>query len=112
MPSIYDGGTNATANRDLNTIVFNDAPWVLENNDPLKASVTSTWAAATGPIQRLRAMGVDAYRLYLRMELMRDYPYTRLNGATGVLHYQADGGIHRQLRNAVIVNGIASPLPE
>ena len=112
MPSIYDGGTNATANRDLNTIVFNDAPWVLENNDPLKASVTSTWAAATGPIQRLRAMGVDAYRLYLRMELMRDYPYTRLSGATGVLHYQADGGIHRQLRNAVIVNGIASPLPE
>ena len=112
MPSIYDGGTNATANRDLNTIVFNDAPWVLENNDPLKASVTSTWAAATGPIQRLRAMGVDAYRLYLRMELMRDYPYTRLSGATGMLHYQADGSIHRQLRNAVIVNGIASPLPE
>lgn len=112
MPSIYDGGTNTTANRDLNTVVFNDAPWVLENNDPLKESVTSTWAAATGPIQRLRAMGVDAYRLYLRMELMRDYPYTRLSGATGVLHYQADGGIHRQLRNAVIVNGIASPLPE
>ena len=112
MPSIYDGGTNAAANRDLNTVVFNDAPWVLENSDPLKASVTSTWAAATGPIQRLRAMGVDAYRLYIRMELMRDYPYTRLSGATGKLHYQADGGIHRQLRNAVIVNGIASPLPE
>ena len=112
MPSIYDGGTNTTANRDLNTVVFNDAPWVLENIDPLKASVTDTWAAATGPIQRLRAMGVDAYRLYLRMELMREFPYTRLSGATGVLHYQADGSIHRQLRNAVIVNGIASPLPE
>lgn len=112
MPSIYDGGTNATANRDLNTVVFNDAPWVLENIDPLKADVTATWAAATGPIQRLRAMGVDAYRLYLRMELMRDYPYTRLSGATGTLHYQADGSIHRRLRNAVIVNGIASPLPE
>ena len=112
MPSIYDGGTNTAANRDLNTVVFNDAPWVLENIDPLKADVTATWAAATGPIQRLRAMGVDAYRLYLRMELMRDYPYTRLSGATGTLRYRADGGIHRQLRNAVIIDGIASPLPE
>lgn len=112
MPSIYDGGTNTAANRDLNNVVFNDAPWVLENSDPLKASVTATWAPATGPIQRLRAMGADAYRLYLRMELMRDYPYTRLSGATGTLHYQADGSIHRTLRNAVIVNGIANPLPE
>ena len=112
MPSIYDGGTNAAANRDLNTVVFNDAPWVLEDIDPLKASVTETWAAATGPIQRLRAMGVDAYRLYIRMELMRAFPYTRLSGATGTLHYQADGSIHRQLRNAVIVNGLANPLPD
>lgn len=112
MPSIYDGGTNPSANRDLNNVVFNDAPWVLENIDPLKASVTETWAPATGPIQRLRAMGVDTYRLYLRMELMRDYPYTRLSGATGTLHYHADGSIHRQLRNAVIVNGVANPLPE
>lgn len=112
MPSIYDGGTNTVANRDLNTVVFNDAPWVLENLDPLKASVTATWAPATGPIQRLRAMGVDAYRLYLRMELMREYPYTHLNGATGLLHYQVDGSIHRQLSNAVIVDGIANLLPE
>lgn len=110
MPSIYDGGNNTTANRDLNNVIFNDAPWMLDNNDPLKANVTSTWSAASGPIQRLRAMGVDAYRLYLRMELMREFPYTRLSGATGELHYRSDGSIHRQLRNAVFVNGIASIL--
>lgn len=111
MPSIYDGGSNTAANRDLNTIIFNDAPWLLEDTDPLKPSVTDTWAAASGPIQRLRAMGVDAYRLYLRMELMRAYPYTRINGATGELRYQANGSsIHRRLRNAVIVDGIAKPL--
>ncbi len=110
MPSIYDGGTNTAANRDLNNIIFNDAPWILENDDPLKADASSTWSAASGPIQRLRAMGVDAYRLYLRMELMREFPYTRLNGATGELHYESDGSIHRKLRNAVFVNGIANPL--
>lgn len=112
MPSIYDGGTNPTANRDLNNVIFNDAPWILDNDDPLKPSVTSTWSAASGPIQRLRAMGVDAYRLYLRMELMREFPYTRLNGATGELHYEADGSIHRRLRNAVFVNGVANILSD
>ena len=112
MPSIYDGGSNSTANRDLNNVIFNDAPWILENEDPLKADVSATWSAASGPIQRLRAMGVDAYRLYLRMELMRDFPYTRLSGATGELHYESDGSIHRTLQNAVFVNGIASPLTD
>lgn len=112
MPSIYDGGINSAANRDLNNVIFNDAPWVLDGSDPLKASVVQTWSAASGPIQRLRAMGVDAYRLYLRMEQMRAYPYTRVSGATGTLYYRPDGGIHRQLRNAVIVNGEANLLTD
>src|SRR5690606_10159202 len=111
-PSIYDGGTNPAANRDLNNIIFNDAPWVLDGTDPLKPAVVQTWSAASGPIQRLRAMGVDAYRLYLRMEQMRAYPYTRVSGATGLLSYREDGSIHRQLRNAVIVNGIANLLSD
>ncbi|MEZ5528060.1 MAG: penicillin-binding protein activator [Gammaproteobacteria bacterium] len=112
MPSIYDGGINPAANRDLNNVIFNDAPWVLDGSDPLKATVVQTWSAASGPIQRLRAMGVDAYRLYLRMEQMRAYPYTRVSGATGTLYYRPDGGIHRQLHNAVIVNGEANLLTD
>lgn len=112
MPSIYDGGTNPAANRDLNNVIFNDAPWVLDGSDPLKPSVVQTWSAASGPIQRLRAMGVDAYRLYLRMEQMRAFPYTRVSGATGTLYYRPDGGIHRQLRNAIIVNGEANMLSD
>ncbi len=112
MPSIYDGGVNVAANRDLNNVVFNDAPWVLENTDPLKPVVRETFNAASGPIQRLRAMGVDAYRLTLRMAQMRAYPYTRVSGATGQLSYREDGSIHRQLRNAVIVNGEANLLSD
>lgn len=112
MPSIYDGGTNPIANMDLSGIVFNDAPWILDSSDPLKEAANNTWAAASGPVQRLRAMGVDAYRLYLRMEQMRAYPYTRLEGATGTLSIKPDGSIHRTLRNAVVMNGEASVLAE
>jgi outer membrane PBP1 activator LpoA protein len=112
MPSIYDGGTNPAANQDLNGIIFNDAPWVLEQSDPLKSAANNTWAAASGPVQRLRAMGVDAYRLYLRMEQMRAFPYMRLQGATGALSIMPDGSIHRALRNAVVLNGEATVLSE
>lgn len=111
MPSIYDGGSSAVTNRDLNGVIFNDAPWVLDDRDPLKRSASSTWPAASGPIQRLRAMGVDSYRLYLRLPQMERFPYTRIVGATGMLSMKPDGGIRRQLNNAVIVNGVASALP-
>ncbi len=111
MPSIYDGGGTPAANRDLNGIVFNDAPWILEDKDPLKQSALATWTAASGPIQRLRAMGVDSFRLYLRLEQLRQFPYTRISGATGLLTMKPDGGIRRELSNAVIVNGAASVLP-
>lgn len=111
MPSIFDGGSSPAANRDLNGIVFNDAPWILSDSDPLKQNATATWAAASGPIQRLRAMGVDSFRLYLRLEQLRRFPYTRISGATGVLTMKPDGGIRRELSNAVIVNGVASVLP-
>ncbi len=112
MPSIYDGGSNAAANQDLNGIIFNDAPWILEQSDPLKSAADSTWTSASGPVQRLRAMGVDAYRLHLRMLQMHAYPYTRLEGATGTLSMQSDGSVRRELRNAVVINGAASLLNE
>lgn len=111
MPSIYDGGSSPAANRDLNGIIFNDVPWILEDSDPLRQSALATWTAASGPIQRLRAMGVDSFRLYLRLEQLRQFPYTRVSGATGLLTIKPDGGIRRELSNAVIVNGAASVLP-
>ncbi len=111
MPAIYDGGSNPVANRDLNGVVFNDAPWVLSNQDPLKKIVNDTWPSASGPVQRLRAMGADSYRLYLRLEQMHRFPYTHLDGATGRLSLKPDGGIRRELNNAVMDNGVASVMP-
>lgn len=111
MPAIHDAGANPVANRDLNGVIFSDAPWILNDTDPLKAIATDTWASASGPVKRLRAMGVDSYRLLLRLEQMRRFPYTRVQGATGLLSLNEDGGIQRELENAVITDGIASVLP-
>lgn len=111
MPAIHDAGANPVANRDLNGVIFSDAPWILNDMDPLKASAADTWAPASGPVRRLRAMGVDSYRLFLRLEQMQRFPYTRVQGATGILSLKPDGGIQRELENAVITDGIANVLP-
>lgn len=95
MPAIYDGAGIAT-NRDLNGIVFIDAPWLL-TTDPLKQSVATTFSAGSGPVERLRAMGVDSYRLHTRLAQLDNFPGISIQGATGVLTMRDDGSIKREL---------------
>lgn len=105
MPAIYDGRRDATGNRDLNGITFVDAPWVLDGNDPLRSSTSVVWPQAAGPVQRLRAMGIDSYRLHARISQLENFPGIRLQGATGVLSMRDDGSIMRELIGAQFVDG-------
>lgn len=110
MPAIYDGGANVTGNRDLNGIVFVDAPWILSNTDPLKSKTFNVWNDASGPVQRLRAMGVDSFRLHARIAQLANFPGIRIQGATGILSMRSDGSISRELIGAQIINGEAEIL--
>jgi outer membrane PBP1 activator LpoA protein len=113
MPAIYDGRSDTTVNRDLNGITFVDAPWVLGIDDPLRASIGSVWSPATGPVKRLRAMGIDSFRLYARISQLENFPDTRLQGATGILSMREDGTIMRDLMGARFIDGnILVLLPE
>lgn len=110
LPSINDGLNNQGANGDLNGIVFTDAPWLLSEPNPLKRALTENLRPAQGPLQRLRALGVDSYRLYARLQQMQQQQLQTLQGATGVLSMSSNQRIHRQLQLARFDNGIASPL--
>ncbi|MEX0619179.1 MAG: penicillin-binding protein activator, partial [Pseudohongiellaceae bacterium] len=107
MPTINDGVTNPTANGDLDGIIFTDAPWVLPPDDPLKQLVNQTLRPSAGVFQRLRALGVDAFRIYPLLEQMADGEIAVLPGSTGNLsmRYQA---IRRELQSAVFVDGLAT----
>ncbi len=105
MPAIYDGRSDATGNRDLNGVTFVDAPWVLGGDDPLRSSTSAIWPQANGPVQRLRAMGIDSFRLYARISQLENFPGIRLQGATGVLSMRDDGSIMRELIGAQFVDG-------
>ena len=108
LPSIYDGLDNQSANQDLNGIVFTDAPWVLASSDPLKSNAASNLRPAQGPVQRFRAMGIDSFRLYSRLQQFAEKDITSLRGATGVLSMDSNGRIHRRLEVARFVDGKAT----
>lgn len=109
MPSIYDGLDNPGANQDLNGIVFTVEPWLL-SDDELKASFTSSLRPAQGPLQRLRALGIDSFRLYARLKQLESRQLNSLRGATGILSLSADRRLQRQLQMARFEEGTAIPL--
>jgi len=107
MPGIYDGGANPVANRDLNGVIFTDSPWILQS-DPLRETLNRVLPAPASNVQRLRAMGVDSFRLYARLGQLESFPAMRVQGATGTLSMQRNGSIKRELLEARFVNGSAA----
>jgi outer membrane PBP1 activator LpoA protein len=104
LPSVFDGSHRSTDNRDLEGIWFADAPWVLEDGD-LKQEIDSQLRAAQGSSQRLRALGVDSFRLYPRLNQMIRRADVAIAGATGTLTLSETGRIQRKLLFAQFRNG-------
>lgn len=109
MPSVYDGQENQTGNRDLDGIIFTDAPWVLNPTYQLRDEVDTNLRQAQGPLQRLRAMGIDSFRLYPRLKQFSNNSISSLRGTTGVLTMSENRRIHRSLTTARFEDGIAVP---
>ncbi|WP_114418547.1 penicillin-binding protein activator [Marinospirillum perlucidum] len=108
---IYTGSPNPTQDDDMNGIAFTDITWYLDPGAPLQEEIRSAWPASMNRYGRLYAMGVDAYLLAQRLELLEVLPSTRLEGATGRLN-QSEGRIQRELLWAQFINGRPQPLPE
>ncbi|HSG61127.1 MAG TPA: penicillin-binding protein activator [Pseudomonadales bacterium] len=101
---VFTGETDTTADRDLEGVKFNDIPWLF-NPD-------STEQALSGiRFKRLFAMGMDAYRLHQRFELLDPMVGMQLQGTTGLLQLNEQRQIVRQLEWASFINGMAKPLP-
>ncbi len=107
-------------NKDLNSIYYADAPWVLREslqNDPLRQSIIETFPTADGAYAKLYALGADAYQLITSLQALTRGD--RLQGYTGGLELNPDGRIQRYLDWAQYVEGVsqtvdsieAPPLP-
>jgi outer membrane PBP1 activator LpoA protein len=109
---IYSGKPSPKKDRDLNGIEFCDIPWLLEKPDAIQQAMINAWPKADHRYFRFNAMGVDAYRLQSRLQLLTQIPDAGLFGATGNLSIGIDNKVHRGLSWAVIKNGKPTLLPK
>ena len=103
---IYSGTPSRSKDRDLNDVVFCDIPWMLEKS-PLRKQVQSLWPRAKGSLDRLYALGVDAFQLYPRLGQIKVFKYSSLQGETGRLSMDQYGQVVRSLPFAQFKNGYA-----
>ena len=109
---VYEYSDSWIDSIDLEGIRFCDIPWKLASVGQIQNKIQSTWSAARGPLARFYAQGLDAYRLYPRLQQLKELPDERLFGATGVLRLNRRNVIERELMWAQFKNGapIATPI--
>ncbi len=81
--SQINSGQTRTELRDLNGIIFKDAPFLLEKSS-LRENTKAHYRGRT-QLQRLFAMGLDAYLLAQRLPLLMGIEQGPIKGATGQL---------------------------
>ena len=96
---------------DLNGIRFCDIPWKLNVTDRVREAIESQWDSAKGPLTPFYALGVDAYRIYPRLQQMKDVSNQRVAGTTGILKLNPNNTIERTLMWARFRDGKVIPVP-
>ncbi len=85
--AIYNGIEDQANNMDLDQTEFPVMPWVLRSKDV---------SAYAGQLNRLFAMGTDAYSLTADLQALGGDPSLSINGNMGRLNIQQDGEIRYQ----------------
>ncbi|WP_226645579.1 penicillin-binding protein activator [Microbulbifer variabilis] len=101
---VFAGQANPNRDRDLNGVRFTALPWLFEDNET-KRDIEEQ-AAPTPAFARLYALGADAFRLYPRLPMLRQFPEQKMHGLTGALSLSADGRIVREQMWAQIEKGV------
>jgi len=95
-------------NRDLNSIFYPEAPWVLREsmkNDPLRKQILESFPGADGAYAKLYALGADSYKVITNLNALSDGE--RLEGYTGDLEFSGTGYIRRHLDWAQYQEGVS-----
>jgi outer membrane PBP1 activator LpoA protein len=104
---------DATANSDLDGMLFADMPWMVAN-DPIttqiRTAVRAAWPARTERRDRLYAFGFDAYHLVPALRSKSPSESSRISGVTGKLHLDDQNRVRRDLDWVQIRNGVPNSL--
>ena len=95
----YSSGGDANDLRDLNGLTFTETPWLLNEQHSLQVrdQYLQLFPEQDETLQRLFAMGYDAYQLIGSLKQQQQLPTLSYPGFTGRLTVNQDGSINRQL---------------
>ncbi|WP_337880198.1 penicillin-binding protein activator [Rheinheimera sp.] len=88
-----------TDRRDLLNLTFTEMPWMLsqQQQQALREQYNTLFPQQDETLQRLFAMGFDAFQLVFKLKQQQQFPALPHRGLTGDLRLAADGQIQRQL---------------
>ena len=95
----YSAGGDANDLRDLNGLTFTETPWLLneQHSQKVRQQYLELFSEQDETLQRLFAMGYDAYHIIGSLKQQQQLPSLSHPGFTGRLTVNADGSISRQL---------------
>jgi len=111
----FTGKPNPAMDNDLNGLIFCDMPWILDTdsgNRKLRNAVKKQFdIVPDSQLNRLYALGVDAYNVIFALASLQSQPYQRFEGETGTLMMDEKGRLHRRLSWAIFERGVPRLLP-
>ena len=106
---VFTGRGDPNLDADLNGILFGDMPWMLVGDGrvaELRAALQPSWPNAHSGLDRLFALGVDAYAVIPHLNRLNSENAVRFDGVTSGLSLARGGRLHRQLLWAQFRKGV------
>ena len=107
--NIYSGTPDSDKDRDLNDVRFPLMPWITNSNDRQKSEIVRNWPESN-QLAPLYALGIDAWRLFPRLEQLSRSPGAQMFGSTGIISIDEQGEVTRTLDWQYFRNGKPVPL--
>lgn len=102
---VYTGQDNSLYNHDLNDIRFVDMPWLLQPDHPAVMAYRHADNLESMDMERLYALGIDAFRLMARMLQAYTVDEISLDGVTGYIYFRPPNQFIREAIPARFDNG-------
>jgi outer membrane PBP1 activator LpoA protein len=84
---IFTDADNFLLNNDLNGIQFLDMPWLIQPDHPAVMAYRHTGKAKSADMERLYALGIDAFRLMTYLLQPQSAEEISFDGVTGYIHF-------------------------
>lgn len=112
---IYSGRLDPVNDTDLNGVIFGDMPWLLIEDGRiglLRQEVRAAWPNRDPALNRLYALGLDAYNIIPQLVRLKADPSSRYRGVTADIRLAPDGRLVRRLIWARFEDGKPEPLEQ